>query len=222
MQSSDMFWKSIATLSFACALTVTGLVVRRELRGPSTSPRRIASMPPIAVEGWGSLFSGGQLIGAKDATVRIVEFADFECPACRRFHQTTLAFVRKTYPEKVAVAFRHFPLDYHRFAMPAARAAECAADQGRFEEYHDLLYSKQDSLGLKSFVEIASEAGIPDLITFETCAKGVSKDTKIKADLALAVALKAAGTPTILVDGLMYSSVPDSAKLDSLIRASGT
>lgn len=219
VSGTELYWKVTAGIAAVCALTVTTIVAKRELFPGKAIARRVAAMPPVAVGGWDTLVARGHRLGTGRGNVEIIEFADFECPACRMFHQSALAGVRKKYPDDLVVIFRHFPLDYHRFAMPAARAAECAADQGRFEAMHDLLYAQQDSLGLKSFAEYAKQAGVQDVGAFEGCVKGTSKDQVISADRATAIGLKAAGTPTILIQGRLYSSVPDSMKLDSIVQA---
>src|SRR5687767_8016390 len=86
-----------------CALTVTGLLVRRELFPPSRGPSI------RTVEGADHLATGGTLMGPANATLKIVEFSDFQCPFCARV-QTHLRTLRDRYPDRVAVVYRHFPL----------------------------------------------------------------------------------------------------------------
>jgi protein-disulfide isomerase len=148
-----------------------------------------------------------------------LEFADFECPVCQSFANGALRAIRAQYPDKVAVIFRQWPLSYHRLAYPTARAAECAGAQERFEAFHDLVYSKQDSLGLKSYGQFAKDAGVPDLAAFETCNSSAAPIPSIEADIAAAKAVGGRGTPTILVNGLMLAGLPDSAKLEGYVQA---
>jgi protein-disulfide isomerase len=90
-------------------------------------------------------FDGTNVEGSSDAKVDIVEFSDFECPFCTRFYKETYEKIKKTYIDtgKVKFSFRHYPLSFHQNAQKAAEASECAASQGKFWEYHNLLFSSQ-------------------------------------------------------------------------------
>ena len=147
-------------------------------------------------------------MGPDSALVSIIVVADFECPACRAY-APTLRALREKYPSAVSIRFVHLPLARHRFALPAARASECAAEHGKFEEFGDLLYSKQDSLGLKSWASFAAEAGIADSIAILRCATSSGevpwriRDAKTWADRA-----GIRGTPTVLVQGWRITPRP--------------
>ena len=191
------------TLLVICAVTVTGLVVRREMfEGPSVL---VASPALSEVEDWDLLSQGPLRIGAPDARVKMVVFGDFECPACRAFMIGTLPKLRADYGGQLAVVFRHWPLEYHRFAYPAARAADCAARQGKFWEFHDKVYEDQDSLGLKQFSEFAAEAGVPDPTAFLQCNSSTDPVAEIDRDAALALAVGGEGTPTVIVNGKLIT-----------------
>lgn len=105
------------------------------------------------------------------------------------------------------------PLGVH-----AARAAECAAAQGRFEQFHDAVYAKQDSLGLKSFASFARDAGVPDSVAFGACNDGTAPVPVVQRDIAAAGALGGTGTPTLLVNDLMLPGAPDSTRFDQYVR----
>ena len=126
-----------------CALVLTGILVRREFF-PG-----ITATAPREVEHWSQLASAGHTMGPANAPVRILEFSDFQCPYCARL-QPTLQAIRAKYPDRVAVVYRHFPLADHPHAMQAALASECAAAQGRFERFHDILFAAPDSISLIS------------------------------------------------------------------------
>lgn len=200
-----------------CALIVTFLVARREFStsGGPTGPR---SIPDRTIENWRDLAAEGHRIGAPQAKVTILEFADFECPACKAFTLGALRDVLRAFPTDVALVFRHWPLSYHRFAIPAARAAECASEQGRFEPMQYLLFEKQDSLGLKPFTEMASEAGVSDLALFDACIKRPGPFSAIDKGMAAAEAIGAHGTPAILVEGTLLGNIPTTKQLESLVR----
>jgi len=133
----------------AAVLIVVAVLVRRELRpAKSVAARQPA---PRYLERWRDALPGGRLLmGSPAAPVLLVEFGDFECPFCRRL-APVLEAAEQAHQGKVGVIYVHYPLESHRFARPAARAAECAALQSRFRQFHDALFHKQDSLGLKSW-----------------------------------------------------------------------
>ena len=98
-------------------------------------------LPPERVQmnvghGWHS-------IGRPDAPVTLVEFADYQCPFCKRFHKNTYAELKKTYIDTGQVRFvsRDFPMEFHPLALRAAEAARCAGDQNKYWEMRDALYS---------------------------------------------------------------------------------
>lgn len=174
---------------------------------------------PTEVDDWQGIVGAGHTIGASHGLVTIVEFGDFECPACRAFHQGALAGVRHLYGDQVRIVFRHWPLSYHRHAMALARVAECAGQVGRFPEFHDLVYEQQDSIGAMSPMQFAVAAGIPDTVALGRCVREQATDSIIEADVRVATRTGAPGTPAILIDGLLYGWVPDSMELDSIVRA---
>ncbi|MDP6626712.1 MAG: DsbA family protein, partial [Methanopyri archaeon] len=95
---------------------------------------------------------------ATDAEVTILEYSDFQCPFCSRV-VPTIEQIKATYGNKVNVIFKHFPLGFHENAQKAAEASECARDQGRFWEYHDILFDNQNNLGVSSLKGFAKDLG---------------------------------------------------------------
>jgi len=98
----------------------------------------------------------GPARGPKDAKITIVEFSDFECPYCGAAHDT-VEQVMTTYAGKVRLVYRQFPLSFHPHAAKAAEASLCAADQGKFWEYHDVLFKNQKKLEPTELKAHASE-----------------------------------------------------------------
>jgi protein-disulfide isomerase len=185
---------------------------------PQLTHIRGATMPAEHVAEWGELLNAGILVGDSAAPVKIVELGDFECPFCRKF-ALRMRDARKQFGNKVALVYVDFPLKMHRFAMPAARAAECAYGQGRFAEFHDVVYDKQDSLGLKSWVSYAREAGIRDTTRFTLCNARTGPVLQATAGLAIGKRLAVHGTPTVIVNGWRLSAPPDDSTLSKLITA---
>lgn len=203
-----------------CAVLVTAAVVKREFLssaaaapGPDLRPRKLENAAALA--------SAGQVMGSPDAPVKIVEFSDFQCPFCARA-QATIETVRRRHPDRVAVVFRHFPLDaIHPHARTAALAAECAAEQGRFHAYHDALFAAQDSIGVRAWDEFAAQAGVGNLPAFRECvasrrhAPAVERDARVAAGLGLQV------TPSLIVNGELRPGLPTEEDLERWVLAAG-
>ncbi|WP_331074225.1 DsbA family protein [Longimicrobium sp.] len=205
-----------AAVMVLCAVTVTGLVVRRELFSPSPAAAAVEA-ESRTVAGWRS-YAEGQRIGPEDARVTIVEFSDFECPFCRETADR-LRTIRARYPRDVALVYRHYPLPYHENAVPAAKASVCAGRQGRFEEYHDALFAQQDSLGLIPWTRLASTAGVPDEAEFQACMQGSVPGSDIERDLQAGTRLGVRGTPAILVNERFISGAPPGVLEELVERA---
>jgi len=193
------------------AIVLVGAVVHREVRRPGGPPA--AEARPKFHKDWKRFIPAGHVIsGSTDAPVVLIEFSDFECPFCRRFN-TALATAQNHYGDKLGVIYVHYPLSSHRFAIPAARAAECANAESRFLAFHDALFAKQDSLGLKSWRSYAEDVGIKNLARFSKCAADTSDIFAITDGLRIGQALGVRGTPTVMVNGWIYSGGMDSSRL---------
>ncbi len=217
VRRGELFGQVLSTIAVACAITVTALVIRRQFAHVAVGAP--VGGPPTPVTGWTKLIGSGHRMGSSRAPVTILEFADSECPYCRAFTTGPLRAIRSEFAGDVAVIFRHWPLPYHEFAYPAARAAECAAAQGHLDAFHDALYAQQDSLGLKSFVRLAMEVGIRDTAAFDRCAVASTPVPAIDAHSAAARAMGGTGTPAIVVNGMLLHELPDSARLEALVKS---
>jgi protein-disulfide isomerase len=192
----------------AVAVTVTAYISRR--------PAPVDSSP-TAVADWHLYGLHGHCVGSDEPAVTIVVFNDYECAACQHFESILKRVVTEESPD-VALVYRHFPLPQHRLAHRASRAAECAADQGQFLSYHRALFQSSDFLG-GDWTGLARLSGVADLQRFADCVASLDPVPSIDRDIADATLLRAPGTPTILVNGLMLRSVPDSAALDEFIES---
>ena len=191
-------------------------MVRREFQRPAAAAE---GNPPRRLEDWSDLVAAGHRMGSSSPRLTILEFADFECPACRSIESSILGPFLAEHPQDVAVVFRHWPLDYHRFAIPAAIAGECADRQGRFEAFYRVAYAKQDSLGLKTFASFAEDALVPDAAAFAACLEDSTAMVRIRQDAKVALALGGRGTPTIAVNGWLFLHPPTRTQLDSALTA---
>ncbi len=144
----------------------------------------------------------GKRIGVPSAAIEIVEFTDFECPACGVAYKA-LKQIESQYAGKISVTFKHYPLHYHESAMSAHRAAECANSQGKFWPFHDLLYQSQREWVGKDpvvFVTYAQVSGL-DLQRFKDCFSSPEPDLTIQAEMQEARDSQVNATPTFFING---------------------
>lgn len=104
------------------------------------------------------------------------------------------------YPDSVKIVYKHYPLDFHKQALPAALAATAAAEQGKFWEYHDELFINQNILSSETYIQIAQALGL-DLKKFSLDMMRPSLRQKIEQDVADGKKAKVTGTPTIFING---------------------
>lgn len=155
----------------------------------------------------------GYVIGSADAPVEIVEYADFQCPACANFDQVQWPDVKARLIDtgKLRLRYRDYPLDeIHPQARIAAHAAACADDQGRFWQMKNGIYSRQNDWAFKSgskpydvLGEIAGAVGA-DVNAWQACMKAGTHAARIEASHAEALRVGAPSTPTFLIGGRLY------------------
>ena len=144
---------------------------------------------------------GFHSLGPADAPITIVEFSDFQCPYCRRWHHETYEPLLASYPGQIRIVYRHLPLvSIHPDAFSAAEAAMCAGDQNVFWQFHDKLFSSE-SLGNAVYEQYARELSL-DIPAFVDCLTEHKFQEEIQADSDFAVNLGVRSTPTFFVNGL--------------------
>jgi len=166
-------------------------------------PRVAIQVPP------GSLGTGPQ-----DAEVTIVEFSDYQCPFCHRA-QAVVDQVLEEYEGKVRFVHLDFPLGNHPGAIPAARASRCAAEQGKFWDYHRNLMIEKGSLDSADLQGRAASLGL-DTGKFSECVASDRHDTDIRAELEYGTSVGVTGTPAYFINGRMVSGArpfPDFAEI---------
>ncbi len=205
---------AISTVAI-CALVLTGLVVRREVFSGAAF-RGGVQQKNVFLSDWKVISQ--QLTKSDLAPVRVLEFGDFECPYCAEFYKTLKA-VRARFPQNIAFAYVHFPIPGHRFAIPGARVAECANEQGRFEAMYDKLFEGQDQFGLKPWDDYATAAGVPDLSAFDACVKRTDPIPRVEEGKALGAKLDVQGTPTVIINGWKLGRPPNAEELDGMVTA---
>jgi len=143
-------------------------------------------------------------LGPADAPVTIIEFSDYQCPYCAHFALETFPGIRRAYVDtgKVRYAARDLPLPFHAFAVPAAVAARCAGEQGRFWEYRDELFRNQSQIGRAPYAELASQLGL-DQEKFEACRAAGQQEAAVRVDAAMARSHGISSTPSFVVGRLV-------------------
>jgi len=138
--------------------------------------------------------------GRGDAPVTIVEFTDYQCPYCRRFQAQTWPLLERRYVAtgKVRFIVRDLPLEFHSAARPAAEAAHCAGEQGRFWPMHDALLKTDTKLDDDSLAGEARALGL-DMGHFRACVAAAKYASAIERNAAEAASLGVRGTPTFIV-----------------------
>ncbi len=166
--------------------------------------------------------------GNVNAPITILEYSDLECPFCKVFHQSMVRIVTE-YPDKVRWVYRHAPLiQLHSKAPAEANASECAAAQGKFWEFTDVVFAatgSNDALDLTKLPEYAKQSGVADAAAFQKCVDENTFKDKVDAQLADGIkaglqgtpfnmVIKADGTKTQLGGGVPYAQL--KAIIDSL------
>lgn len=175
----------------------------------------------------------GYLIGKVDAPVKIVEFADFECPSCGGWATVTEPDVRSRIINAglANLTYYDFPLTQHRNTVSASNAAACADEQGKFWPMHDRLFQAQDEWNGEAtdapkafFKRYAGEAGL-DVAKWETCFDARKYQKRIAANLAEGLRRGVNSTPTFLIGNRLYPGMRTYDELkgivDSLAKAGG-
>ncbi len=158
--------------------------------------------------------SDGTSFGPADAKVTIVEFSDFECPYCSRAAAVANQ-IKKEYPGKVRFVFRQFPLSFHKNAHLAHQAALAAAAQGKFWEYHDILFANQKALGRDQLDKYAKDLGL-DMTAFNKALDDGTYKAAVDADIELGNEVAVRGTPTMFLNGQRVANATsfDAIKAD--------
>lgn len=174
----------------------------------------------------------GYVLGRPDAPLTMVEFTDLQCPFCRQFARNAFDEIKKNWIDTGQLRFisRDFPLDFHAQAMPAARAARCAGEQGKFWEMRLGLVRNANLLTPAYITKTASDLKLEPK-AFEACVASTKYDAEIQAEIVEGTRLGVSGTPTFVmgrtnpnaVEGpIMVGALPYAlfdAKLKSLLSA---
>lgn len=139
------------------------------------------------------------------ATVRIIEFSDFQCPACGAAYPV-VEQIMEEYGDRVSLEYKHFPLtSIHRFAFDAAEASECANDQGKFWEYYAILFENQNELSESDLKQYAADLSL-DTELFNNCLDSNAKAKYVSADFNEGIGKGVDSTPTFFINDVELGS----------------
>jgi len=162
-------------------------------------------------------FDPARVRGNPKAKVMIVEFSDFQCPYCGGV-QATLQSVLAKHPDTVALAYRDMPMSkIHPFARKAAEAARCAGEQGKFWEYHDLLFADQSKLDQDGLMDKARTLKL-DEQQFESCLSGEKFKGQIQQDSQDGMRAGVSGTPGFFINGIFMSGSQPESAFENLVQ----
>ena len=145
---------------------------------------------------------GDPFYGPENAAITIIEFSDYECPYCRKWHVEVFQRLLEAYPGQIKFVYRDFPLtSIHPNAFSAAEAANCAGEQGLYWPYHELLFSMQLGLSHEAYTQYAKQLGA-NMDTFNACLTDGKYKDEIQADFEYGAQLGIRSTPTFFINGI--------------------
>jgi protein-disulfide isomerase len=145
------------------------------------------------------LLSNTSVLGSRDSQITLVEFSDFQCPACKMYQPIVDEIVKK-YGDKIIFGYRHFPLPQHTYGEKAAIAAEAAAKQGKFWEMYNYLFLNQDTLSDDTVLSGAESIGLDSTLFMNDLKSDYIKE-KVLKDKQDGARLGVNSTPTFYLNG---------------------
>ncbi len=189
----------------ARSLAARGASAQQIAQAP-TAPTPPAAPTPAPPPADPAMPDDDAVLGSKDAPVTLIEFVDYQCPFCKRFFDQTFSQLKTEYIDtgKVKLVMRDFPLSFHQNAQKASEATECAEDDGKFWEMHDLLFQKQDEWASSTtasdlFKKYAADLKLPK--TFDSCLDSGKHAQEVQKDMSDGTTAGINGTPGFWVIG---------------------
>jgi protein-disulfide isomerase len=181
-------------------LFAAGIVIGYKARDVWQAPAADRAGAVIDVTGSANNYSWGDA----SAKVTMVEFGDFQCPYCQQWHQEVYGQIQAEYGDKIRFIYRDFPLPFHADAEPAAEAARCAGDQGRFWEYYNLLYLAPQGVDAAARRTYAQRIGL-NLSAFDNCTQSGRFAEAVRQDALDGTSAGVNGTPAFFINGRLIS-----------------
>lgn len=201
---------------------IAGLFVGFQIWGkPNVQADQAAGSPSGEIPRYDIQISADDpVLGSQDAPVTIIEFSDYECPYCQKYHRETFRQIFATYGDQIRYVFKDLPLtSIHSNAVPAANAAHCAHEQNAFWDYHNLLFSMQLGLNNEAYYSYASALDL-DTASFEECLNEGRFVQTVMQDTAILTAINAPlSTPTFFINGQYLAGAQPFTEFARLIDA---
>jgi protein-disulfide isomerase len=207
------FWMALAAIAIVGIVALAWAASRPKVRVSQIDPK----LPPLEAQGY--------VIGSPTAPVEVIEFADFECPACGQYAVITEPQVRSELVNtgKIRLRFMDFPLNIHRNTWDASLAAACANDQGKFWEMHDALFANQDKWNGEAtsrprgpISELAKGIGL-DMDKYGACMDNDTHRAQIQASEQEAIRRQIGQTPTFIFNGTVVPGALPYDKFKSYV-----
>ena len=183
---------AFSTLTFLAGLGL-GFVIWGGQPAPASTAPPAEERVPVDVD-------DDPALGPADAPVTMIEFSDYTCPYCRKFHEETFPALWEAYPDQLRFVYRDYPI-LSAESDAAAEAAECADEQGAFWAYHDALFRAQFGLGQDAYLVYAQILEL-DTARFSACVEARRYQAEVEADARDAAGWGVNGTPTFFINGI--------------------
>ena len=198
-----MMKENFLTIFLITVAIITVIVAVRK----TNQGEKNALKPVKTIENWESIFNKNP--EHQNSENYIIIFFDYECPYCATLEVEINELINSS-SSKLNVSYFHRPLKGAKNSFMASLAAECARDQGRFLEYHSLLYKHSFELGKIQYSDLAKKIEINDLSKFNNCVEGQKKSDIVKKQMRIADSLGINAVPTIIIDGQLFEGLVSS------------
>jgi protein-disulfide isomerase len=175
---------------------------------PAPAPQAAAPARPVDDKVSYAFVPGAYTLGKEDAPLVLVEYTDYQCPFCQRFHNDAFAQIKTNYIDtgKVRFVTRDFPLSFHENAMRGAVAARCSAEQGKFWDFRNTLIVNASQLQPDKIQEYAKTASM-DVPKFKACVDSDKYKTAIDKDMAEGQLAGVTGTPAFVLGRIQNGKI---------------
>lgn len=201
------FYALIAPLTFVAGLAA-GYLFWGRTASPATPPAQAADPPAVAQEQpsgptrFEISVDDDPSLGPEDAPITIVEFSDFNCPFCRKWHLETFNELLAAYPEQIRFVYRDLPVvGGGAVGLGAAVAANCAGEQDAYWDYHQALFSGAYAMDSQGFQQYATDLNLA-MDEFQECVEDDRQALEVQNDLRYGASLGITGTPTFFINGI--------------------
>jgi len=203
--------------------------IRKNLETRPIAPQAVAPAPqaPVSDKVSYAFVPGTYTMGKEDAPLVLVEYTDYQCPFCQRFHNDAFAQIKTNYIDtgKIRFVTRDFPLSFHENAMKGAVAARCSAEQGKFWDFRNTLIVNASQLQADKINDYAKNASM-DVAKFKACFESDKYKTAIDKDIAEGTVAGVTGTPAFVlgrvqngkIEGIRIVGAMPYAQFDAKIQ----